>query len=167
MLYVLDTDVLSNMRKPKRHPAMVAWLQRTDPAQVGTTVINLAEIQCGIKRQMPTHPEYAHETQAWMDGLLRDGSTSIWPLTLAAALILARMYETPQLRNFVVPDPNQKKGKSPADLAVAAIAIDQSAVIVSINVRHFEQINECFPLPGIYEPFSARWVVSRGGAPVI
>jgi predicted nucleic acid-binding protein len=137
----------------------MAWLQRTDHRQLSTTVINLAEIQCGIERQKPSNQEYARGTQAWMERLLRDGSTSVWTLTLSAALILARMYETPSLKNFVLPDPNQKRPKSTGDLAVASIAIDQGAVVATRNVGHFEAINASFPLPGIYDPFCERWAV--------
>ncbi len=159
MLYIQDTDVLSNLRKTKRHPSVLAWLQRSDPKQLSTTVINLAEIQCGIERQMPSQPDYARDTRSWMETLLTDGSTAIWPLTLPAALNLARMYETPRLRNFVMRDANQKTTKSPGDLAVAAIAIDEGAVIATRNVGHFEEIHRSFALPGIYDPFADRWIL--------
>jgi predicted nucleic acid-binding protein len=159
MLYILDTDVLSNLRKEKRHPAVVHWVQRTGWAQLSTTVINIAEIQCGIERQMLSHPTYANGTKAWMDRLLQDGSPSVWPLDLPAALTFARMHESAALRNFVLPDRNQKRPKTTGDLAVAAIAIARDAVIATRNVKHFGEIHSVFRLPGVFDPFAEAWAV--------
>jgi predicted nucleic acid-binding protein len=112
-------------------------MQRTGWQQLSTTVINLAEIQCGIERQMASNPHYARGTRNWMGRLLESGGPSVWPLDLAAALTLARMYETPALRNFVRSDPQQKSPKSPGDLAVAAIAIANTAAVATRNVAHY------------------------------
>ena len=67
------------------------------------------------------------------------------------------MHETPALRNFVTPDPRQKDVKTAGDLAIAAIACVEGAVIATGNHTHFEEIDACFPLPGIYNPFQDHW----------
>jgi predicted nucleic acid-binding protein len=158
-VFLLDTDVLSNLRKEKKSPTVQAWIQATAATDLATTVVTVAEIQCGIERQMPNRQAYAEETQRWLDAFLAVSGMDVIPLGLQAALLLAKMHETPSLRNFVVADPRQRKSKTPADLAIAAIAIAEDAIIVTGNDGHFEQIHEVFPLPGIYNPFKATWVI--------
>ncbi len=160
MVYILDTDVLSNLRKQRKNPSVQAWVQMIGLSELSTTVINVAEIQCGIDRQMPNQPAYAIETQRWLDVLLGVGGPSIWSLGVAAALLLAHMHETPALRNFVMPDPKQKKSKTAGDLAIAAIAISGGATIATGNVGHFQDIHAHFPLPGLFDPFTATWVIN-------
>ncbi len=158
-VFILDTDVLSNLRKEKKSPAVQAWVQTTAAADLATTVITVAEIQCGIERQMPNQPNYAGETQRWLTSLLAVGGMNIIPLGIPAAMLLAKMHETANLRNFLIADPRQKNTKTPADLAIASIAISEGAIVATGNVAHFEQIHEAYPLPGIYNPFKRKWVV--------
>jgi predicted nucleic acid-binding protein len=159
-MFVLDTDVLSNLRKQRKHPAVLRWLQATAASDLCTTVITIAEIQCGIERQMSLDPVYGTDTQHWLDGLLAVGGVQVLSLDVPAARLLARMHEAPRLRNFVVPDPKQKKRKTPADLAIAAIAIAEGATVATGNQAHFEEIHESFPLSGLYNPFKDIWSVT-------
>jgi predicted nucleic acid-binding protein len=43
-MFILNTDVLSNLRKQKKHPVVQAWLLSTPQADLCTTVISIAEI---------------------------------------------------------------------------------------------------------------------------
>lgn len=47
--------------------------------------------------------------------------------------------------------------KTAGDLAIAAIAIVEDAVIATRNHTHFEEIGACFPLPGLYNLFEDHW----------
>jgi predicted nucleic acid-binding protein len=161
-LFFLDTDVLSSLRKVKKHPVTVAWVQSLAPRELATTVINIAEIQCGIERQMISGDRaYAAGSQRWLDGFLALDGLQISPLGLSAALILARMHETVGLKAFITPAPGGKRPKTPADLAVAAIAIAEGAVVATGNQSHFEEIHKSFPLPGLFNPFKGAWSVAR------
>lgn len=157
-MFILDTDVLSNLRKARPHPAARAWIERTDAGALTTTVVTIMEIQCGIERQRPSNPDYASATQGWLDRLLEAASFQIYPLEIRAALILARMHETPGLRHFTVPDPRRKQPRTAADLAIGAIAIAQTAIVATGNHAHFEMIDAYFPLPGLYNPFLDAWI---------
>lgn len=165
-MFILDTDVISTLRKARPHPLVRAWIAQTDLADLSTTVVTVTEIQCGIERQRPSDPEYAEATQTWLDGLLQVGEIQVHPLDVKAAVLLGRMHETPALRNFVFPAPRQKKPKTAADLAIAAIAITRAAIVATGNHDHFEEINACFPLHGIYNPFKDDWVLQPGGPSV-
>jgi toxin FitB len=156
--FILDTDVLSTLRKVRKPPALQAWIERPDPNDLATTVITITEIQCGIERQRPSNAAYAGSLQAWLDQLLEIGALAIHPLDVKAAVLLGRMHETPALRNFVISDPRRKNPKTAADLAIAAIAIGQGAAIVTGNDAHFVMIDACFALPGLYNPFKGERV---------
>jgi predicted nucleic acid-binding protein len=158
-MFLMDTDVLSSLRKQKKHPAVQAWLMSVPSSDLYTTVISIAEIQCGIERQRPHQPDYATGIQQWLNGFLAASDGQVLCLGLRAALVLARMHETPALRNFIITDPRQKAWKSPADLAIAAIAIADGIAVATGNQAHFEEINRLFPLPGLYNPFTDTWSV--------
>jgi predicted nucleic acid-binding protein len=157
-VFILDADVLSNLRKSRKHPILEAWLERTEPRELTTTVVTITEIQCGVERQRASDPDYASATQAWLDRLLAVAAFQVHALDAKAAVLLGRMPETPALRSFVVPDPRQKRPKTAADLAIAAIAVTRDAVVATGNSAHFEMIDAAFPLPGIYNPFKNEWV---------
>jgi toxin FitB len=156
-MFIMDTDVLSDMRKQKKHAAVQAWLLEVPQTGLCTPVISIAEIKCGIERQRPLRPQYGEGTQAWLDGFLLASNDQILGLGVQAALVLAEMHEAPALRNFITADPRQKRRQSPADLAIAAIAIAAGATVATGNQSHFEEIHRLFPLPGLYNLFMGVW----------
>ena len=79
-MFILDTDVLSNLRKEKKDPRVRSWVEQIRWAELSTTVITVTEIKCCIERQMPQHPDYAMRTQAWLDTLLEVGGPRIYVL---------------------------------------------------------------------------------------
>ena len=85
-----------------------------------------------------------------------------------AARLLARMYEAPGLRHFFVTDPNARgAGDGRPDLSVAAFAITTGSVVASGLTRHFSQINDVFPLAGLFNPFDQTWPVVPGALLII
>ncbi len=58
-VFMLDADVLSDLRKTRKNPVVQSWIERRDQAEISTSVITIAAIQCGIERQMAHHPDYA------------------------------------------------------------------------------------------------------------
>ncbi|GAB1394859.1 hypothetical protein MASR1M60_30230 [Rhodocyclaceae bacterium] len=47
--YLLDTNVISELRKPRPHRGAVAWLESLDDAQLYVSAVTLGEIQAGIE----------------------------------------------------------------------------------------------------------------------
>lgn len=50
MIYLLDTDVVSELIKPRPDPGLTDWLAGVDEANLFISVITLAEIRYGIER---------------------------------------------------------------------------------------------------------------------
>jgi predicted nucleic acid-binding protein len=158
-LYILDTDVVSNLRKKKPHPALLSWMDETGWQELATTVLTIMEIQIGVERARRADVAIAETVQKWLTGLLQAGQPHVLSLDTEAAVLLGRMSETPALRNFLVHDPGTKKTKTGADLAIASIAIAHKAVVATGNCSDFLLIHRDFPLPGLYDPFQDKWHV--------
>ncbi|MBK7654510.1 MAG: type II toxin-antitoxin system VapC family toxin [Betaproteobacteria bacterium] len=48
-MYLLDIDVVSELRKPKPHGAVLAWLQGVDDKDLFLSAVTIGEIQAGIE----------------------------------------------------------------------------------------------------------------------
>ncbi len=160
-MYVLDTDVVSNLRKKKPHPSLLSWIDEIGWQELATSVLTIMEVQIGIERARRSNPEVAESVQKWLAGLLQAGQPQTLSLDVDAALLLGRMNETPALRNFLVGDPVTKKTKTGADLAISSIAIAHNAVVATGNCGDFLAIHEYFPLPGLFDPFQGKWLVRQ------
>ena len=63
-MYLLDTKVVSELRRPRPHGAVVAWLQSVDDASLFLSAVTLGEIQAGIERTREQDPAKAAEIEA-------------------------------------------------------------------------------------------------------
>ncbi len=153
MTFLLDTDVLSQSAKKRPHPRVAGWMYGLGASDAATSVVSIAEIECGIERQRQSGGANTGALLGWLETLLGVNGPAVWPVCTDAARLLGRMHTTPALRHFVTTAPGQTQGATGADLAIAAIAIVRRATIATRNVLHFRQIHACFPLPGLYNPF--------------
>ena len=76
--YLLDTNVVSELRKPKPHGAVVAWIEALDGRQMFLSAVTLGELQAGIERTRKQNPAKAREIEAWVDRLA--GSFEVLPM---------------------------------------------------------------------------------------
>ena len=69
--YLLDTNLLSETRKPKADPGVIAFLQAADPSSVFISVLTIGELRKGIvsKRLKDPDPDAASRLAAWVEGL--------------------------------------------------------------------------------------------------
>ena len=66
-MYLLDTNVVSELRKPRPHGAVLAWLHGVDDANLHLATVTLGEIQAGIELTREQDPAKASEIEAWLD----------------------------------------------------------------------------------------------------
>jgi predicted nucleic acid-binding protein len=66
-MYLLDTNVISELRKPRPHGAVVAWLRSRDDAELYISAVTLGEIQAGIEITREQDVPKASEIEAWAD----------------------------------------------------------------------------------------------------
>lgn len=66
-MFLLDTNVVSELRKPRPHGAVVAWLRGVDDKQLYLSAVTLGEIQAGIEMTRDQDPAKSAEIEAWLD----------------------------------------------------------------------------------------------------
>jgi len=67
--YLLDTNVVSELRKPRPHGAVVAWLRSQPEENLFLSAVTLGELQAGIERARRQYPAKAEEIGQWADEL--------------------------------------------------------------------------------------------------
>src|SRR5277367_3108054 len=67
--YLLDTNVISEVRKPKPHGAVLLWLRELRAEQAFLSAVTMGELQLGIELTRRQDPLKAKEIEAWVDQL--------------------------------------------------------------------------------------------------
>jgi len=102
--YLLDTNVISELRKPRPHGAVVAWAGGLDASQIFLAGATLGEPQPGIERAHEQDWDQAREIEAWIDGWVDGRAGSFRVLPIAARMIAA----TARIHNLTVATRNTR-----------------------------------------------------------
>lgn len=122
-MYVLDTNVISAVRRPDRAPQVAAWFADKQESDLFLSVITLGEIERGISQQRTRNPQFASDLQLWLDRTLMVFADRVLPFGAAEARIWGRL--------------SQQVGHGDADLMIAATALTREATIVTGNTADF------------------------------
>lgn len=125
MIYILDTNVISSVRRPDRAPRIAAWLRGRAETDLYLSVVTLGEIVRGIRRQEKRNPDFATDLRAWLDRTVSVFSDRILPFSAEDALTWGRL--------------SAELGHTGADLMIAAQALTRDATVVTGNVTDFAQ----------------------------
>ncbi len=121
-MYVLDTNVVSELRKQRPHGAVIAWLKSVDDAHLHLTTVTLGEIQAGIELTREQDAEKAKELEAWLD--LVSGSYNLLAMDGPAFRCWARLMHRTSDTLY-------------EDAMIAAIAKVHGLKVVTRNVTDF------------------------------
>lgn len=77
-IYLLDTNVVSELRRPRPHGGVLAWLESLDDAQLYLSAVTLGEIQAGIEITREQDLDKAKEIEAWLE--LVAGAYNVLPM---------------------------------------------------------------------------------------
>lgn len=66
-MYLLDTNIISELRRPRPHGAVVAWLQSVADSALHLSAVTLGEIQAGIELRRDQDAAKADEISQWAD----------------------------------------------------------------------------------------------------
>jgi predicted nucleic acid-binding protein len=87
--YLLDTNVVSELRRPRPYGGVVAWLESLDDSQLYVSAVTLGEIQAGIELTREQDPDKAKALEAWLE--LVAGAYNVLPMDAATFRAWARL----------------------------------------------------------------------------
>ena len=122
-MYILDTNVISAVRRPDRAPQVATWLRGKAEQDLFLSVITLGEIERGIRQQEVRDPAFASDLRIWLDRTVLLFSDRLLAFEAEDARIWGRL--------------SAEIGHSGADLMIAATALRYGAIIVTGNVSDF------------------------------
>ncbi len=70
MTYLLDTNIISELRKSRPHGAVVAWRRSVPLHQLAVPGVVIGEIQNGIEITRLQDAARAEELEHWLDGVM-------------------------------------------------------------------------------------------------
>jgi toxin FitB len=135
-MYLLDTNVVSELRKPKPHGAVIAWIQSVADDQLFISALTLGELQAGAERTRRQDQEKAKAIEAWIDQVAE--AYEIIPMDAGMFREWARLMD----------------GKSDhlvEDAMIAATARIRGLIVATRNVRDFKGL-----AVEVFNPFAPK-----------
>ena len=125
-MYLLDTNIVSELRKPRPHAGVVAWLQSIDDADLHLSAVTLGEIQAGVELTRDHDATKAAEIEAWLDLVAQ--SYNVLPMDGAPFRTWARLI-------------HRRADTLYEDAMIAATAANHNLTVVTRNVADFAQFD--------------------------
>ena len=88
-MFLLDTNVISELRRPRPHNAVVAWLESVANSDLHLSAVTLGEIQAGIELTRDQDAAKADEIEQWAD--MVSASYNVLPMDAETFRVWARL----------------------------------------------------------------------------
>ena len=122
-MFLLDTNVVSELRKPKPHGAVVQWMQGVPEPELHISAVTIGEIQAGIAITREQDEPKATELEQWLELVSR--AFNVVPMDAAAFRMWARLM-------------HRKSDTLYEDAMIAATAKIHKFTVVTRNVTDFK-----------------------------
>lgn len=121
-MYLLDTNIVSELRKPRPQGSVVAWLQSTEDVDLHLSAVTLGEIQAGIEVTRDQDVAKAAEIEGWLELVAQ--SYNVLPMDGATFRAWAKMM-------------HRRSDTLYEDAMIAATAAVNNLTVVTRNVADF------------------------------
>lgn len=122
-MYLIDTNVLSAVRRPERAPQVAQWLRDKPDGALFLSAITVGEIERGIRLQASHNPDFSRDLRLWLDRTVLVFADRILEFGAEDARIWGRL--------------SAEIGNTGADLMIAATGLRHGATIVTRNTQDF------------------------------
>ncbi|MCU1772547.1 type II toxin-antitoxin system VapC family toxin [Pseudomonas sp. 13B_3.2_Bac1] len=124
-MYLLDTNVISELRKPQADANVVSWAKSVIAPRLYISAITLKELETGVLRMERRDPAQGKLLRSWLTRHVMPAfETRILPVDAAVALRCASLH---------VPDQTNE-----SDALIAATALVHGLTVVTRNVGDFQ-----------------------------
>ena len=121
-MFLLDTNVVSEFRRPKPHQAVLKWIADMPTDQLFLSAVTVGEIQAGIEITREQDLPKAEEIEVWLDQVI--ASYGVLPMDAATFREWARLK-------------HRKSDTLIQDAMIAATAVVHRLTVATRNVRDF------------------------------
>ena len=135
-MYLLDTNVVSELRRPRPHQAVLNWIADVPADRLLLSAVTVGEIQAGIEITRRQDAAKADELEAWLDRVV--AGYGILPMDAAAFREWARLK-------------HRKSDTLIEDAMFAATAVVHDLTVVTRNTRDFQGFGV-----SLLDPFDVR-----------
>lgn len=135
-MYLLDTNVISGLRKAKPHGAVLAWIRAVRPDEIEIPAVVIGEIQDGAEITRKQDQAKASEIEAWLDYIM--ANFTVLPMDGEIFREWARLMVG-------------KSDDLSGDAMIAATARIHDLTVVTRNVKDFKT----FGAP-VFNPFTGK-----------
>lgn len=123
---LLDTNIVSELRKPRPHAGVIAWVEGIPDTDLHLCAVTLGEIQAGIELTRDQDAHKAAALEAWADQLA--AAWNVLPMDAATFRIWARLM-------------HRQSDTVYEDAMIAACALRHGLTVVTRNVRDFKRFD--------------------------
>jgi len=135
-VYLLDTNVVSELRRPRPHGAILAWLREVAEADIHLSAVTLGELEAGIEMTREQDPAKAAAIESWLEQVAQ--TYNVLPMDAGIFRAWARLM-------------HRRSDDLIEDAMIAATAIVHDLTVVTRNVRDFDRLGV-----RTLNPFSTR-----------
>jgi predicted nucleic acid-binding protein len=122
-VFLIDTNVVSELRKPRPHPGVLAWFEGASDKDLHLSAITLGELQAGVEITRGLDPAKAAAIEAWIDRVAE--TWSVLALDAAVCRCWARLM-------------HKRQDDLLQDAMIAATAQVHGLTVVTRNLRDFQ-----------------------------
>jgi toxin FitB len=125
-MYLLDTNIVSELRRARPHGAVIAWLRDIRDEDLHVSAVTIGEVQSGIEITREQDEAKAAEIEAWLEQVTE--TYNVISMDARAFRSWARLM-------------HRRTDDLIEDAMIAATAAVHNLTVVTRNVRDFEVFN--------------------------